>query len=483
MQKKSLLKWLGYALAATLCFTGCDSGGGDSGIVAGGDGISTTGGGTTTTTTTSTTGFGITGGSMTGAFGGTGTGSGSGSGTGTSTGTGTATGTGTGTGGGGFLGPVTPSDLRSGLNNPTAFATVLVGGQPKTFFVDGFRAGQSLGRLLSVDTSAAAGPSGLPLQIVQANTGSPLTAQLNSPFDMVSDGANLYITTGFGFPADGAIIRVSQFQVVGGNITARFENITAGVAFPVNPAFMTLVRITGTGDFVYWTEYSSAQTSGRVRRIRTNGSGTADIVVNNLNFPAGIDHDTERLAICDSGGGALGRVILTQINPTQLPINGADPSVVTEVTPITGQQAISRPFDIVWDGERGFFYTEGATIQQGGGPLALGPGNGAVRFIAEDETQARLISNGLNNAAGIDAVNSGGNVSSVLFSESAALNGRVLRRSVDTTNVTNIAPSVVDTGIDFPLMVGIASETNPTMVAIINYIGGVPNGIFRIYSP
>ena len=488
MKKHSLIKLAGLFVAAALAFTGCDSGGSDPGVVlGGGGGTSVTGGGTTTTTTTTggTTGFGITGGSLTGAFGGTGGSSGTGSG-GSSGGSTGVTG-GTGTGGNGFLGSVGIVDLETGLNNPTDFNAVLIGGVPRFVIVDGFRQGANQGRLLA--------SNGTDFVQVGANQGTDpnVGPDLDSPFAIVSTGTEIYISVGFGQTNDGKIVRVNNFVQNGNAINATFTDITANFTPPINPAYMTIVsniNADGNGpkDFIYFTQYSS-NTGGAnvVRRVSTDGT-LSQIVVNNLNFPAGIDHDGVRFVVCDAAGGAgsNGQVIKFPItNVVSTPLNGSSGTDVTIVQPAQGEAPIVRPLDVVYDGNNGFFYTEGGAIQAQSGPNPLGPGQGSVRFITRTGSTATVVNSGLTNAAGIDAIDSNDDgTSAVLFSEAIVSTGRVLRRLVSTNSINNTtAPTVADTGINNPLFVAIADEDDPLLLAMINYIGGQANGIFRSYGP
>lgn len=489
MQKNSFMKLFGVALAATLAFSGCgSSSGGLTGVSPGGSGVAATGGGGTTGGTTGTTGFGLTGGTLT--FGGSGTAGGTtttttGGTTTTTTGTTTTT-TGTTTGSTTFLNPVTGTNFRTGLNNPTAFTTVAVNGVAQVVLVDGFRFGQANGRVLMLDQAGTfnASTGGFPIKEIQRTTASPFKAALTNPFDVVSDGTSLYISAGFEASNEGAIIKISNLTVTNGDIVGTWTDLTANVEIPRNPAFMTLAS-TSAGTFVYWTEYSSSAGGGRVRRIRTDGTGTADVIINNLNFPAGIDHDGTRLAVCDSAGGgsSLGRVIVANPNPATT-LNGQSTDVTEITTANATDQAIRRPFDVKYDGRHGFFFTEGAALASISGPTSAGQGNGAVRFIAQGSTVAQRVSVGLTDCAGIDAVDTNNDgTSAVLFSESVASTGSLRRRLVNTSNVTLASPTTVETGLFSPLAVGIFSETIPSVAAVINYTGGQNNGSVRVWAP
>ena len=177
---------------------------------------------------------------------------------------------------------------------------------------------------------------------------------------------------------------------------------------------------------------------------------------------------------------------MADILPVQgTPFNANDFTDVDLVAPVTGEPDISRPFDVVYDSNNGFFFTQGAAISPppSGAPGPLGQGNGVVRFIANGSTTAQLVNDGLTNAAGIDAFDGDGDgTASVLFSESIATNGRILRREVDTANIdSSVAPLETDNGLTSPLFVYIVSETTPSLIAMINYNGGPANGILRFY--
>ena len=483
MKKQSLIKLAGLALAATLVFAGCGSNGDGAVLGGGGNGVGATGGGGTTA---ATTGFGITGGSQTGGFGGTGGGSAGSAFTGS--GSSSAGNTGTTGGNGGFLGPVAPTDVRTGLNNPTAFTSITIGGNLRTVILDGFNLGINQGRLLVIDQTGNIDPQngGFPLIPVTAANTSPLGAELTSPFDMIQDlDGRLYISVGFDVANEGKIIRVDGFQQSGNTITANFTDITAArTPPPLNPAFMTFVGNINGNDYIYYSQYSTGP-AGLVSRVAVDGSENTDIV-NNITFPAGIDHDGTRLAICDQITGGLGQVLLAPLvaNPPAV----VDAGSLTVVAPAQGEQAITRPFDVDYDGNNGFFFTEGASIDPPGfvGPTPTGQGNGTVRFISDGTSIAQLVSNGLTNCGVVDAADPDNDgTASVLFSESAQANsgGRISRRQVATNNVTLTPPSVVDTGVNNALFVAIGDEDAPVLGAAINYFGAQANGIFRVYAP
>lgn len=480
LRKNFLIRWVGIALAASLVLAGCDTGGSSTGVVAGGGGGSVTGGGGGGG---ATTGFGLTGGTNNGGGGVGTTATG-----GTSTSTGTTTTTTTTTGGGGnrdFLGPVTETDLRTSLNNPTAYNQVNIGGVIETVILDGFRFGQASGRLLLLNQNANQGPDGFPIIQITPDAQSDITT-LNNPFHMVSDGNALYISVGFGVQQDAAILRVDNFQDNGATVTATFTDITSQASFISNPLYMTLATNVSGVDYVYWTEYSSSQTTGRVRRVPVNGGAVPDVIIDNLNFPAGIDHDGFNLCVAVAGGGAgsNGTVILAPVDPGQT-LNGE--TDVTIVTPQGSQQAIFRPWDVVFDSSTGFFFTEGFGISgTSGGPGPTGQGNGAVRYIPTGSSVAQLVSNGRTNCAGLSAFTLFPSDNAfVAFTENLPTNGTVQRRLVDVTNVTNTQPTVTDTGIFNPIFVDLLFPTGtlvPNVASIINFDGGQANGLFRLYE-
>ena len=509
MLKNSSIKIAAFALSAALAFSGCGGGGGDNtnngqlgatGTTTGG--AATTGGGGTTG---GTTGLGLTGSTLGGGGGGSSGSSTTSGGATTATTTGTtttATTTTTTTGGGGtntFLNPVTGTNFINSLTNPTSFVSMNVNGSSRIFLLDGFRNGQSNGRLLAVSPNGAT-----PLTPVQVTAAAGSDARftvgsgaITSPFDIQTDGTNLYLSVGFGVNNEGAIVRVSNLQQTGttGPITGVFEvisddNGTTASVFSVNPCFMTLVGGLNGVDYVYWSEYSASTATGRVRRCRLDGTGgLPQTVLEGLNFPAGLDHDGVNLVICDSAGAAgNGQVLrVPLLDPLPNPAPGVNSATVISVLnqgAPGAQQAIFRPFDVDYDGNNGFFYTEGGAIQAQTGPAALGPGQGRVRFITRTGSTATIVNDGLTNAAGIDAIDSNDDgTSAVLFSEAIVSTGRVLRRLVNTNNIDNtVTPTGTDTGINNPLFVGIADEDDPLLFAVINYIGGQANGIFRSYS-
>ena len=266
--------------------------------ILGGTGGGGTGGGTTTTGAGLTSG-GVTGtaggGGLTGGTGGAATGGAAtgGAATGGATGgTGGATGTtgGTTTGGTtglppGASGTVTRTQLYSGLANPTAAA--VIGG--RVFYVTGFNLGANNGRLFTFDLAAAvANPALNTPAVVQVTAagGSPLNEALTNPFDLITDGTNLYISVGTNSVGDGRIVQVSGINVVSATqVTATFTNITATAnPVPNNPLFLEGVTIGGT-PFVYWTEYNGAGTpGGQVRRVNLTDQSVQDIA-NGLDFP------------------------------------------------------------------------------------------------------------------------------------------------------------------------------------------------------
>ena len=514
MLKNSSIKIAAFALSAALAFSGCGGGGGDNtnngqlgatGTTTGGAATTgTTGGGGTTG---GTTGLGLTGSTLGGGGGGSSGSSTTSGGATTATTTGTtttATTTTTTTGGGGtntFLNPVTGTNFINSLTNPTSFVSMNVNGSSRIFLLDGFRNGQSNGRLLAVSPNGAT-----PLTPVQVTAAAGSDARftvgsgaITSPFDIQTDGTNLYLSVGFGVNNEGAIVRVSNLQQTGttGPITGVFEvisddNGTTASVFSVNPCFMTLVGGLNGVDYVYWSEYSASTATGRVRRCRLDGTGgLPQTVLEGLNFPAGLDHDGVNLVICDSAGAAgNGQVLrVPLLDPLPNPAPGVNSATVISVLnqgAPGAQQAIFRPFDVDYDGNNGFFFTEGASLTRDvSNPGPTGPGVGAVRYLPSNSTVCRIVSNGLANPAGINAVDTNADgTSEVLFAEGAqTTNGRILRRVVNTANVTNATPNEVEIGLLSPLMVGIVSNTQPSFFATIAFDGGVANGRMRLNAP
>ena len=497
------MKAAGFALAASLAFTGCGDSGGvpeleGGGIVGGTGGAATTGGVTGGAATggapVATTGFGLTGGTMSGSFGGS-TGGGvaatGGAAAGTTAGAtaGTTDGAAAGTTGGAtgapivnnFLDATTPTVIRASLDNPTSFTGLVVGGTPRTFLVDGFQLGSNNGRVFSFD------PNTTPdvVQEVFATPESTASPALTNPFDVVADGSNLYVSVGMGSFQEGGIIRISNITDTGGVLTGTFDDLTDQAVTPVNPAYMTLATVAGGQTFLYWTEYAAASGSGQVRRVPVDGSGPVEVVINNLNFPLGIDHNGVDLAVCDSagGGGGNGRVILAPLDSTTI-LDGQSLTDVVTIEPAAGEIPIIRPFDITFDFNNGFFFTEGAALPIATAPVATGPGGGAVRFIPSGSDVATIVNSGLTNAAGIDAVDSNGDgIVSLLFSESIDSTGTILKRIVDTNAVAQLLPTTVDSGLFSPLTVGILGEFVPAVLTIINFDGGQGNGTFTGYAP
>ena len=499
MRKKSLMKVAGFALATSLAFTGCGDSGGvpeleGGGIVGGTGGAATTtggvtGGATTGGATAGTTGVGLTGGSMAGTFGGGTGGAAGGGGVATTAGGGAAAGTTDGAAAGttgtpvinNFLDATSPTVIRASLDNPTVFTELVVGGVPRVFIVDGFQLGSNNGRVFSFDSSAGASV----VQEILPNADSTASAALTNPFDIVTDGTDLFVSVGMGSFQEGGIIRISNITDTGGVLTGTFEDLTDTAVTPINPAYMTLARQASGQTFLYWTEYAAASGSGQVRRVPTDGSGPVEVIINNLNFPLGIDHNGIELAVCDTagGGGGNGRVILAPLAPAGI-LDGQSLTDVTLVEPAAGEIPIIRPFDIGFDFNNGFFFTEGAALPIPTAPVATGPGGGAVRFIPSNSATATIVNSGLTNVAGLDAVDSNGDgITSLLFSESIDSTGTVLKRIVDTNAIVQTLPTTVDSGLFSPLTVGILGEFVPEVLTIINFDGGQGNGTFTGYAP
>ena len=178
-------------------------------------------------------------------------------------------------------------------------------------------------------------------------------------------------------------------------------------------------------------------------------------------------------------------MLLAPINPPAF-LNGD-----IDLAQIGPSDQITRPFDVAYDGNNGFFFTQGNAIQPPlqGAPGPLSQGLGVVRFVPSGSTTSSIVFSGLTNAAGIDAIDADGDgVSSVLFSESIALTGTIRRTVVDTNNPTDMTPTVsgsdlVETGLFNPLSVTILSESAPSFIGVVNYLGGQSNGSLRSYSP
>lgn len=484
MRKIDYMRWLTLAMLTAFVTFGCGSSGGGGEVAnAGGGGNGAAGGGgggAVAGTVGGGTGVGLTGG---GGVTGFGTGGGTGGGGGTAgavtaggTTTATAGGAAGGTGGGivnNFLNAITPRTEFNSLNNPTQFA--LLGG--RVYFLVGFNSGVSNGRVVSFDLAQAlAQPTNQPTPTVMTNLGGGISESLTNPIGITVSGGDLIVTDGAN-TIDGRIIRISNIAANGS--TGQFDRIAnqAGLVLR-NPSFCFTAFVDGA-NFVYWSDYASLP-FGAVRRARTDGTGNVDLVVDQLNFPAGIATDGTRLVICDSSGGANGQVVVAPLAFTgTLTPSSAGVSIVTT----GGQQPISRPFDVAYDGANGFFFTEGGIIEAIGGPPTTGPGAGAVRFVPRAGTQATIVSNGLNQCTGIAAAQINGTTSGVLFTEGVVLLGRVLRRSVDTSSIVAATPSVVDTGVDRPFDVAILNVGTPQFLALLNYNGGVNNGLLKSYQP
>ncbi len=479
---KVWMSLFGAALATSITVIGCGSSGGGTFAGGGGTGTGGSGSGASGGSGTGTASVGLNGGSVTGS-GGQNTGT---SGTGTSTGgtSGTSGGTGTTTAGnttGGFLGPVEDAGQVASLNQPTQMVRV----GSRIYFVDGFGLANN-GRLMYTTVDANNNFT-TPVQITGA-TGSPVSSVLVNPWGLVSDGTNLYISVGFNSPQEAGILRVSNINATAN--TATFTELTGAATFMDNPAFMLLANVDG-GQYIYWSEYSSVNSSGRVRRTLASGNGQGAIqdVVNNLNFPAGLATDGNNLVICDNAGGgtSLGRLVRVPLSFSNTNTTNADNA--TQITPIASQVSdpIVRPFDVAYDGLNGFFITEGNAINYPGSTTTLPQpntqGGGRVRYLPRTATTATVVATGLSNTAGIDVAQLTNGSVGVLFSESIVSTGRVLRIVVDPTNVAVQTPSVVDTGLFSPIDVAIVDSARPLFLALVNYDGGQSNGLLNAYAP
>ncbi len=473
---------LGLALSATLVFSGCGGSSGDTFVEAtgGGSGVASSSGGTSTGTTS----VGLTGSTSTG---GTTTTTGTGTGT-TGTGTGTTDGgtdTGTtdgGTTGGGFTANVIPRTLYPGSGiqqgQDLNFATQFVRLGNRVYFIDGFNAGAAR-RLRSFNIQDALNnPQGQPaLTVVAAGAASDTGAEdLFNAFGLATDGTNLFISTGF--EAVGRIIRVSNLNSEGsqGTYTIIAQGLDA-----LNPTFLTVVG-SGPNQFVYWSTYAS-QAQGRVQRVRSSGVGLVETFVTGLNFPAGLAHNGSELIICENGGGTTGLVWRVPLNAdiSGGPLTTASPQVQAISA---GATPFIRPFSVTHVPGSGFFFTEGEVIASFSSPPLSTPGSGGVRFLENSGTSAVVVAQGLTNCAGIAAASLGGGQVGVLFTESVALpNGRVLRLVVNTANPGIVTPTQVDTGLSFPLSVGIDNTTTPRFFSLTGYRGPAQSSFFKAYSP
>ena len=515
MRNNKWMKIFGLALAASLVVIGCENNSDDQTLGnvptdtggTGGSGTGTVGGGT------SGGSAGLTGATVVGSGGGGG-GGGSSSGTGTGTSTGTSgTGTSTGTSGGATaavpfnnrLQP-TPAVSLTGLNNPTQVVRL----NNTVFILDGFGLGNN-GRLQASTVTITNGvPTfSTPVRITARTPESNVSDTLANPYGLATNGTDLFLSVGFGSFGNGAIIKVSNISAQSnGQFVATYENITdtltgtgagstAATANPVNPAFMLVGTVDGS-EYVYWSEYTQQNSSGGVRRIRTSPSATetADTIVNGLNFPAGLATDGTNLIIADSGGGqaSIGQVIRVPVSfptgtvaATPTTINGAASNNVVGV--VTGDQAISRPFDVVYDGNTGFFFTEGNAIANSS-LGSLGQSAGTVRYLPSSTISstapgtARVVVDSVTNGAGLDVVSLGGGNVGVLYTESVSSpNGRVMRAVVSTANPQVVTPNQVDTGLNLPLDTAIISPTVPIFSAVVGYNAAQANGLLNVYAP
>lgn len=482
MKKNSLIKCLGLVLTAALFLTGCDSGGDNNDVVlgsAGGTGVATTtGGGTGGGTTGGTTGFGLTGGNT--GIGGSGTGATTTTTGGTTTATTGGTTTGTTTGGttGGTTGNVVDNfnravttntgfegPLANGVTNPTFITNI----GSRLFYIDGIGLGANNGRIITMDIGSPGN-----ITVMTASSG---VSTLNNPSGITTDGANLYLTTGFNTTLDGAIVKVSNISVNGNTVTGDFSRLAndPGTGTILNAAFPTVV-----GGTLFWSEYSGAP-NGRVRFVGLNGTTTpATDFMLGLNFPAGLATDGANLVVCDSDGGAGGRVLITSLSSSPLPLTATGTNVTT-VSTFAGDQPIRRPFDVKYDGASGFFFTEGAVLP-GTSLTASGQTNGAVRFLANGSTESRLVAGSLDNAAGLDAISLDGTNTGIVFAEAIALTGDYNRLVVDTSNPTRLTPSPLFQGTNFPMDVEIIDIGLPLFYGVEGLNQGVGQGMLRIFT-
>lgn len=507
MRNKTLMKVFGLAMAASLAVIGCDNNGDDQ-TLANGPGTTTTGGsGSGTVGGGAATGSaGLTGTTTTTGGGGGGGGGGSGTTTGTS-GTTTTGGSGTtgGTSGGGTAAVAFNNTLQAApvisitsLNNPTQ--AVRLGNT--IFLVDGFNLGNN-GRLLASTISIVNGvPTfSTPVRVTARTPDSNISDTLVNPFGLATNGnGDLFISVGFGSFGNGAIIKVSNITAGTGTFTGTFENITdtltgTGTATattnPVNPAFLAVGTVDGS-EYVYWSEYAQQNSSGGVRRIRTSPSATetADTIVNGLNFPAGIASDGTSLIIADSGGGqaSIGQVVRVPLS-YRAGDPPATPTASNIVGVVNGDQAISRPFDVIYDGSTGFFFTEGNAIASSG-LGSLGQSAGTVRYLPRSSITgtspgtARVVVDSVSSGAGIDVATLGGGNVGILYSESLnAPNGRIMRAVVNTNNPVAVTPGQIDLGLNLPLDVVITSASTPIFSAVVGYNAAQANGLLNVYGP
>lgn len=445
-----------------------------------GGGTSTTGGGLSTSGgVTSTSSGGLTGGTGGAATGGTGsTGGATGSTGGATATTGGTTTTGTTTGlPPGAQGPVTRTQLYSGLGNPSASAVI----GTRVFYVTGFNLGANNGRLFTFDIAqAVANPAvNQPAAVqVTAATGSPLNEALTNPFDLITDGTNLYISVGTNSVGDGRIVQVSNINVVSATqVTATFTNLTASATpVPNNPLFLQRISVGGT-PFIYWTEYNGAGTpGGQVRRVNLNDQTVSDIA-QGLDFPAGFAVSGSNLVVCLNG--AANRVIRFPVSPAGAPINSTD-AQVTNILPTGGQTQISRPFDAASDGAGGVVFTEGLGLEVLG-QASTAQGAGAIRYIPNGSNNCSFLAEGLTRAAGLSVQSLGNNVV-VVATEAINLNGRLLRLVFDrTAAIGSQTPTQLDTGLDRPIH---SIQTNGSVTPILvteNFQGGANGGRVLLY--
>lgn len=481
---------IAVSLAAALVLTGCGSSGGGEVFASAGTGSSTGGSGSSGGGTGST-GMGLTGGTVPTTGGGGGTGGGS-----STTGTGTTDGGSTDGGGddggttdGGGGDPVslfnrsvsleTSTPPAAGTFNPTQI--VRIGN--RVFYLDGFILGQDNGRLMSftVNSTASGTTFSTPGPITAAG-GSTESSSLDNPFGLATNGTDLFISVGYNIATDGAILKVSNIT---GN-TGTFERLTLDVtpgAIPLNPLFLFTADVDGN-EYVYWSEYSALASGGRVRRVRSDGGGPVQEVLNQLNFPAGIATDGVNLVVCDNLGGTGGQVVKAPLSFTGGAPRTPSTGGAVVVSRFGSEQNIQRPFDVAYDGATGFVFTEGNAIvpPSGTSPGPLGTG-GAVRYLASSSTTARLIANGLNNPSGVRAVRLNSNNVGVTFVESVFLNGTLKRTVFNPGAPTLATAATLATGLDLPLSTFIFSSTTPEFLISVNYSGGSPTGRISSYRP
>lgn len=360
--------------------------------------------------------------------------------------------------------------LAGAGNSPTRLALVNFGGAvlgTRPIVVQGFNLGigQAFVTILTRNPETTPGTSNIRITNNNLGTFAAPANNLQSPFGLMVDGTDIFVTNQFGTGLQGSVVRINGVSDTG---VARFDLM--GTANLLNP-----IDIVNDGNFLYVAEFQATGAGGQIRKINKT-TGATSILLANVNFPSSLVFDTSNgrrlLYVAENqagSSGANGGIIRVDLGATGGFVEGS--GVLTGVNPSPGvsfinpqtvgglpEAAYANPFDLAIDDVGNVIITEGYSIAAGApNPSA---NQGRIRVIqksaappAAPTTTSRIILSGLGGTRGPSVIreDAAGDVNTVFFTEGVATAQTLRQVTFRNTDAGIFRHLLLDTGKQNPL--------------------------------